>query len=125
MNHAVRQGESIQKAIDAAHAKGGGRVVLEPGVHVTGTLFMKSHVELPFISPGEKAVASAILEGEHGDHGASSCFSHIPAHPHTHIHRFATPPDGMHGRPKCQLIFARTLSLNYSPTSLASAITCI
>ena len=46
MNHIVKQGEAIQPAIDAAHGAGGGRVVLEPGVHASGTLFMKSHVEL-------------------------------------------------------------------------------
>ncbi|MHC4887105.1 MAG: glycoside hydrolase family 28 protein [Planctomycetota bacterium] len=38
--------EAIQKAIDACHREGGGRVVLTPGTYRSGTLFLKSHVEL-------------------------------------------------------------------------------
>ena len=56
MNCSVTAGESIQKAMDAAHAAGGGRVVLEPGVHATGTLFMRSHVDL-------HVPAGAIIQG--------------------------------------------------------------
>lgn len=36
----------IQKAIDACAAKGGGIVVLKPGTYVTGSLFIKSNVQL-------------------------------------------------------------------------------
>ena len=36
----------IQQAIDAAAAAGGGRVVVAPGMHPTGSLRLKSHVEL-------------------------------------------------------------------------------
>ena len=40
-------GAAIQKAIDAAFAAGGGRVALERGVaYPSGTLYLKSHVEL-------------------------------------------------------------------------------
>ena len=40
-------GAAIQKAIDAASAAGGGRVALERGVvYPSGTLYLKSHVEL-------------------------------------------------------------------------------
>ena len=40
-------GAAIQKAIDAAHAAGGGRVALERGVvYPSGTLYLKSRVEL-------------------------------------------------------------------------------
>ncbi len=39
-------GAAIQKAIDAAAAAGGGRVVVTPGVHKSGTLVLKSHVNL-------------------------------------------------------------------------------
>lgn len=39
-------GAAIQQAIDAAHAAGGGRVTLEKGVYPSGTLYLKSHVEL-------------------------------------------------------------------------------
>ena len=38
----------FQKLIDEAAAKGGGRVVVGPGIHHTGTLHLKSHVELHF-----------------------------------------------------------------------------
>ena len=40
-------GDAIQKAIDAAYAAGGGRVALERGVvYQSGTLYLKSRVEL-------------------------------------------------------------------------------
>ena len=39
-------GVAIQKAIDAASAAGGGRVVLKPAVYPSGTLYLKSNVEL-------------------------------------------------------------------------------
>ena len=39
-------GAAIQKAIDAAHAAGGGRVVLKPCVYPSGTLYLKGNVEL-------------------------------------------------------------------------------
>ena len=37
---------SIQKAIDEASATGGGRVIVPPGLFMTGTLFLKSGVDL-------------------------------------------------------------------------------
>lgn len=46
----------IQKAVDAAAAKGGGRVVVPPGNFLTGTVHLKSNVEL-FLDKG------AILTG--------------------------------------------------------------
>ena len=42
----ARTGAAIQEAIDSANAAGGGRVVLERGVYESGTLYLKSHVEL-------------------------------------------------------------------------------
>ena len=43
----ARTGAAIQKAIDAASAAGGGRVALERGaVYPSGTLYLKSWVEL-------------------------------------------------------------------------------
>ncbi len=38
--------KAIQAAIDACHAAGGGRVTVGPGVYMTGTLRLKSHVTL-------------------------------------------------------------------------------
>jgi polygalacturonase len=37
---------AIQKAIDACAAKGGGKVIFKKGVYVTGSLFVKSNVNL-------------------------------------------------------------------------------
>ena len=39
-------GAAIQKAIDAANAAGGGRVALRPGVYPSGTIYLRSKVEL-------------------------------------------------------------------------------
>ena len=41
-------GSAIQKAIDAASAAGGGVVRLEPAIYPSGTLYLKSNVELHF-----------------------------------------------------------------------------
>ena len=38
--------QAIQKAIDAAAAAGGGKVILKSGIYRTGALFLKSNVEL-------------------------------------------------------------------------------
>lgn len=37
---------ALQKALDAVAAKGGGTVTLEPGIYLTGSLFLKSHTHL-------------------------------------------------------------------------------
>ena len=39
-------GKAIQEAINLAHKAGGGKVVLKPGVYLSGTIKMKSNVEL-------------------------------------------------------------------------------
>lgn len=41
-----KTGAAIQQAIDEVHASGGGRVTLESGVYHSGTLYLKSFVEL-------------------------------------------------------------------------------
>jgi len=41
-----KTGEAIQKAIDEMAAAGGGKVVVPAGVYVSGTIWLKSHVEL-------------------------------------------------------------------------------
>ena len=41
-----KTGRAIQAAIDEAARAGGGRVRLEPGVFLSGTLYLKSNVEL-------------------------------------------------------------------------------
>jgi polygalacturonase len=47
---------ALQQAIEACHAAGGGKVVIPPGVYLTGTLYLKSHVTLHL-------QAGAILRG--------------------------------------------------------------
>ena len=41
-----KTGKAIQTAINAANQAGGGRVVLEPGIYHSGTIYLKSNVEL-------------------------------------------------------------------------------
>ncbi|MFA6931310.1 MAG: glycosyl hydrolase family 28 protein [Lentisphaeria bacterium] len=53
---AEKTGAAIQSAIDAAAAVGGGRVCLEPGLYLSGTLYLKSNIELHL-------PAGAILKG--------------------------------------------------------------
>lgn len=55
---------AIQAAIDACHANGGGRVVIPAGTYVTGSLFLRSHVEL-HLEQGAKLIASTYLEDYH------------------------------------------------------------
>ena len=38
--------ETIQKVIDLCHGNGGGRVTVSDGVYMTGTIVLKSNVEL-------------------------------------------------------------------------------
>lgn len=52
---------TIQEAIDACHAAGGGQVRIGPGNYVTGTLQLKSHVELN-LTAGCRLVGSPDLE---------------------------------------------------------------
>ncbi|MFB0497452.1 polygalacturonase [Mucilaginibacter sp. OAE612] len=47
----------IQKAIDACSANGGGRVVVPSGDFLTGTIYLKSHVEL-YVNSGAKISGS-------------------------------------------------------------------
>jgi len=58
MDIIVRAGESIQAAIDAARGQGGGRVVLAPGVHPSGTVLLQSRVEL-HLSAGARLQGSS------------------------------------------------------------------
>ncbi len=41
-----KSGAAIQQAIDSAAQAGGGRVVLEPGIYLSGTLYLRSNIEL-------------------------------------------------------------------------------
>jgi len=53
---------ALQAAIDACHDAGGGQVLVEPGVYRSGTLFLKSRVELHL-------QAGAVIRGT-GERGA-------------------------------------------------------
>ena len=48
---------SIQKAIDAAAASGGGQVRIPAGVFLTGTLRLRDHIDL-HLEPGAVLLAS-------------------------------------------------------------------
>lgn len=52
---------AVQKAIDACAASGGGRVSIPPGKFISGTLWLKNHVEL-HLEHGAKLIASANQE---------------------------------------------------------------
>lgn len=58
----IHPGESVQNAVDRASGQGGGRVCLLPGVHRSGTLYLKSNVELNLRS-------GSVLVGEGTDAG--------------------------------------------------------
>ena len=51
----------IQELIDQASAQGGGKVTLLPGRHVSGTIYLKSNVEL-HIPAGATLAGSLNLE---------------------------------------------------------------
>ncbi|MCB9247658.1 MAG: glycoside hydrolase family 28 protein [Ignavibacteriales bacterium] len=51
--------EAIQKTIDAASKAGGGKVIFEKGIYVSGSIFVKSNVELNI---GEGVVIKAIQD---------------------------------------------------------------
>jgi polygalacturonase len=52
---------SIQKAIDTCYSQGGGTVIVPEGVFITGTLFLKSNINL-FLSPGSELRSSQNLD---------------------------------------------------------------
>ena len=60
---------AIQKAIDAAAAAGGGRVVVSGGVYKSGTIYLKSHVEF-HLGMG----ASLLGSDNFGDYNALDAF---------------------------------------------------
>ena len=58
--------ESIQKSIDTCHENGGGRVVIPAGEFVTGTIWLKDHVEL-HLEIGALLVASTNMDDYNTD----------------------------------------------------------
>jgi polygalacturonase len=69
-NGVAKDTASIQKAIDACAAAGGGRVLLPAGRYLSGTIFLKSHVEL-HLSAG----ATLLGSGDRADYNADDIFS--------------------------------------------------
>lgn len=56
-----KSGAAIQQAIERAAQAGGGRVVLEPGVYLSGTLYLRSNIEL-HIPAGAKILGESMPE---------------------------------------------------------------
>lgn len=54
--------EAIQKTIDAAASAGGGRVVFQPGIYLSGALFVRSNTELNI---GDGVVIQAVQDNSH------------------------------------------------------------
>jgi polygalacturonase len=52
---------AIQKAIDSCNSHGGGTVIVPDGVFITGTIILKSNVNL-FLSPGSELRSSVNLD---------------------------------------------------------------
>ena len=57
---------AIQAAIDACAAAGGGRVIVPAGLYRTGTIFLRSHVEL-HLQHGARLKASTNLDDYNAD----------------------------------------------------------
>ena len=55
-NGQIKDTVAIQKAIDAANASGGGRVLLTPGIYLSGTIYLKNNVDFHLL-------AGAVLYG--------------------------------------------------------------
>lgn len=68
---------AIQSAIDACALAGGGRVLVPPGRYVSGTLFLKNHVEL-HVSAGAVLLASP----DRADYNSDDLFPEDPPTPH-------------------------------------------
>ena len=66
---AAKDTTAIQRAVDAANAAGGGRVVLDAGTYLSGTIWLKDGVEL-LLAKG------AVLKGStsEADYNANDCF---------------------------------------------------
>lgn len=52
--------ENIQKIIDTCYKEGGGRIVFEKGIYKTGTIFLKSNIEI-YLESGCKIIGSEDL----------------------------------------------------------------
>lgn len=70
--------QAIQKAIDDCSRAGGGRVIVPPGVFLSGTLWLKDSVELHLASARSVLLASA----DHDDYNEPDAFPQNEAWPH-------------------------------------------
>ncbi len=62
--------DAIQSAVNQCHANGGGRVIVPPGIFLTGTVFLKSNVEL-YLCHASVLKASPDL----ADYNQTDCFA--------------------------------------------------
>jgi polygalacturonase len=65
---------AIQRAIDTCHQNGGGRVTVPAGTYLTGSIFLKSHVEL-HVEKGATLLASTDLADYNADDAYVQNFS--------------------------------------------------
>ena len=66
----VTETDAIQKTIDACHANGGGTVLLPPGRYLSGTIYLKSNVDLHLA-----AAATLIASPDKNDYNADNAFA--------------------------------------------------
>ena len=82
-------GAAIQRAIDAAHAAGGGRVALRAGVYKSGTIYLKSVGARDLLQRGGgRAVEGVRQRGipprAHQEQGAAAAAGHKGVRPEEH-----------------------------------------
>lgn len=90
---AAKDTAAIQKAIDAAEAQGGGRVVVPAGRYLSGTIHLKSNITL-YLSPG--AVILASPDNSDFDPYETLPFQSVSDKETTYFHYALISADGVH-----------------------------
>ena len=86
---AAKDTAAIQRAVDAAHAAGGGRVALRAGVYKSGTIYLKSVGARDLLQRGGgRAVEGVRQRGipprAHQEQGAAAAAGHKGVRPEEH-----------------------------------------
>ncbi len=88
----TEDGESVNKAIDAAVAAGGGTVDFSPGTYVTGSIRLRSHIALR-LEPG--AIIQASSDGAGYDKPEPNPWDKFQDFGHSHFHNSLIWGDGI------------------------------